>query len=149
MPPDNMSWKEAIQRVLGQQPEFQRAVDNAVGATNGFVGTVQHLQGSTQTVKMGIYVKQFPYKGKIGDVFTSWPDQTICYVLEKPERTRPTRLVTAKGSLGLRLGDWIDVYNESYDHLGRYEVVGISRSDNGQALGKQPSMMLALASYIR
>ena len=166
--PDNMSLDEAFSRVLGVGTEetartivsspdaSQRAaeiLERAMNA-NGFV-QMSHLQSTSQNARNTvsahrIYVEKSLNKHSIANIFAICPTAVICYVLEKPERTRPTRIVTSEKALGMKLGDWVDVY-EAYENdvLGKYQIVGILRKDNDRRIGAQPQMLLAHAEFIR
>lgn len=75
----------------------------------------------------------------------------VGYVLYKLDdsRTRPTRLLTSHGGYTTRdghqvaLGDKFYVYNQQNRALlGVYQVVGITRADNGAWVGDVPPLKL-------
>lgn len=71
--------------------------------------------------------------------------QWVAYVLRKTseERTRPTRVLTSHGGLGWKLGDEMRlVHDQTTAYLGGYAVVGVSRADNGHALGAVPDRLI-------
>ena len=76
--------------------------------------------------------------------------QQVGYILQKPERTRPTRIVMSAGDLGpgFALDTWHDFYHDQTGaQLGRYQVVGIARYDIGQMVGDVPDRALAYAVF--
>jgi hypothetical protein len=77
------------------------------------------------------------------------PEQ-VGYILQKPERTRPTRIVMSSGDLGneFALDSWhVFRHDQTGALLGRYQVVGIARYDIGQMVGDVPNRMLAYSVF--
>lgn len=90
------------------------------------------------------HLEESPYFGN------TW----VAYVLFKQgeARTRPTRIVTSHGGLGLRVngtfryarvGDFMTLVDDQTSrYLGEYLVVGISRADNGAKVGDLPRIKI-------
>ena len=83
-----------------------------------------------------------------------WLSESVVYVMSKPERTRPTRVLISSGDLGEAwdLGNKHFVrHDQGQNLLGRYSVVGIAHYDDAGNLayteGEVPDRKIAAAVF--
>lgn len=72
------------------------------------------------------------------------PGQTAFVLFKTSEaRTRPTRVYTSYGHLGIKVGDEIELYHDQTGaQLGRYRVAGIHDFGSGEMAGQVPDMKI-------
>jgi hypothetical protein len=76
--------------------------------------------------------------------------ELVAYVMRKPERTRPTRVLTSFGDLG---EDWaigtthVLYHDQTNAGLGTYTVVGIADFSTGRKTGEVPDRQLSHAVF--
>lgn len=76
---------------------------------------------------------------------TYYDEGQTAYVLFKTSeaRTRPTRVYTSYGDLGLKIGSVIDLYHDQTGaQLGTYRVSGIHHFGSGEMAGEVPDIRI-------
>lgn len=74
----------------------------------------------------------------------------VLYILSKPERTRPTRVVSSAGLVGDRFAiGKTNTYrhDQTWAKLGDYTTVGIVNTVTGKSEGEVPNRVLALSVF--
>lgn len=74
----------------------------------------------------------------------------VAYIMSKPERTRPTRVLTSFGDLGpaWAIGTTHTLrHDQTWAKLGTYTVVGIATFRSGSKVGEVPNRALSHAVF--